>query len=148
MEPFEQRFDAIDQRFDGVDQRFDGVDQRLDGIDRRLDGVVERLDGMDHRNAEEHAQTRSDFAEEHARTRRDFADEHAQMRRDSAEEHAQTRRHFDVVAERLRDEIRLLAEGVQGMTPRSEFESFRTEVRDDLAEVRTRLTRLERKRTR
>jgi len=136
MEPFEQRFDAIDQRFDGVDQRFDGVDQRLDVVDQRLDGIDRRLDGVEQRLGG-------------IDQRFDGLDEHLDgMDQRSAAEHAQTRRHFDVVAERLRDEIRLLAEGVQGMTPRSEFDSFRTEVRDDLAEVRTRLTRLERKRTR
>lgn len=47
----------------------------------------------------------------------------------------ETRRHFDVVAEGLRADMRLLAEGLAGS--REEMQVFRSEVAAEFAEVRS-----------
>ena len=52
------------------------------------------------------------------------------VRNDIRLSHAETRRHFDIVAESLRDDIRILAEGVAGHSHR-------------LTNHETRITRLE-----
>jgi uncharacterized protein YceH (UPF0502 family) len=50
----------------------------------------------------------------------------------------ETRRHFDVVAESLHGDLRLLAEGIGGLSERvtSEFASVRTEIAAEFGEVR------------
>lgn len=40
------------------------------------------------------------------------------MQRDNASAHAETRRHFDIVAEELRHELRIVAEGVGSLSER------------------------------
>ena len=63
------------------------------------------------------------------------------MRQENAAAHAETRRHFDIVAEALRHELRLVAEGVGLLTERID----RRDAQD--AQITTdhdrRLTRLE-----
>jgi hypothetical protein len=53
----------------------------------------------------------------------------------------QTRRHFDVVAESLRDDIRLIAEGQAALT--HGVAAMRTELQQDIAGLDRRLIRLE-----
>lgn len=48
---------------------------------------------------------------------------------------AETRRHFDVVAEDLRGEVRLVADGVAGVSTGQE--QFRSEVKGEFTEVRS-----------
>ena len=57
------------------------------------------------------------------------------------EEGERTRRHFDVIAERLRDDIRMLAEGLVALHRR--IEDVRTELRADIAALDRRVMRLE-----
>lgn len=54
-------------------------------------------------------------------------------------EFAETRRHFDVIAEGLRSDIRLVAEGVAAMTSAmtAGMQEFRSEVKDEFTEVRS-----------
>lgn len=52
-----------------------------------------------------------------------------------------TRAHFDAVAERLEEQIRLLAEGLLALT--RQFEEFKAETNARFAEVDRRLARLE-----
>lgn len=52
-----------------------------------------------------------------------------------------TRAHFDAVAERLEEQIRLLAEGLLSLT--RQFEEFKAETNARFAEVDRRLARLE-----
>ncbi len=80
-----RRFDAIDARIDEHGRRFDAIDARLEEHGRRFDAIDARL-------------------EEHGRR---FDEMDARIR----EEGARTRGHFDVVAERMHDELRLIAEG-------------------------------------
>lgn len=79
------RLDGVDQRLDGIDQRVDAIDQRLAGVDRQFEGVGQRLDGIDERL--------------------DGIDQRV----------ADTRTHMDVIAEGLRDDIRLVAEGYDAL---------------------------------
>ena len=83
----DRRFDRVDRRFERIDRRFERIDRRFERIDRRIGDVVKTLRG-------EMVTLRSDLGREIA---------------DSA---AETRRHFDVVAESLRSDIRILAEGI------------------------------------
>jgi hypothetical protein len=53
----------------------------------------------------------------------------------------QTRRHFDVVAESLRDDIRLIAEGQAALT--HGVAAMRTELKQDIAGLARRLIHLE-----
>jgi hypothetical protein len=57
------------------------------------------------------------------------------------EEGERTRRHFDVVAESLRGDIQLIAEGQVALQQR--FEELRTELKTDIAGLDRRLMRLE-----
>jgi polyphosphate kinase len=56
-------------------------------------------------------------------------------------EGVQSRRHFDIVAESLRDDIRLIAEGQAALT--HGVAAMRTELKHDIAGLDRRLTRLE-----
>ena len=60
------------------------------------------------------------------------------------EESERTRRHFDVVAESLRGDIRLIAEGQADLQRR--FEDLRGEVKGDIGQLDRRLMRLEARR--
>jgi archaellum component FlaC len=79
------------QRFDGVDQRLDKVDQRLGGVDQRLDKVDQRLGGVDQRLGG------------------------VDQRLESLE--TDVRRAY-VAVEDLRDDLRLVAEGVTNVNER------------------------------
>ena len=57
------------------------------------------------------------------------------------EEAERTRRHFDVVAESLRGDIRLIAEGQADLQRR--FEDLRRDVKGDISQLDRRLMRLE-----
>ena len=65
----------------------------------------------------------------------------AELREDIREEGERTRRHFDVVAERLEDQIQLLAEGQVALGER--VEGLRTELKADIAQLDRRVMRLE-----
>jgi hypothetical protein len=56
----------------------------------------------------------------------------------------ETRRHFDVVAESIRSDVRVVAEGHVGLVER--LDRFQQEVRRDLRRVERRLLRLEARR--
>jgi hypothetical protein len=66
---------------------------------------------------------------------------HAEMHQAIREEGEQTRRHFDVVAESLRGDIRLIAEG--HVTLQQSVDGLRTELKGDIAKLDRRVTRLE-----
>ena len=65
----------------------------------------------------------------------------SQLRAEIAASAAETRRHFDVVADRLMDKIRLVGEGVIGVDQK--LDRFRGEVADEFGKVDRRLLRLE-----
>ncbi len=92
FEAVDRQFDVVDRRFDAVDQRLDAIDQRFEAVDRRFDGVDRRLEAIDQR----------------------FEQVFATIR----EEGAVTRRHMDVIAEGLRSEIKVIAEGRGVLTDR------------------------------
>lgn len=58
----------------------------------------------------------------------------------------ETRRHFDIIAESLRDDIRIIAEGRVALG--AKFDRFRRHVDRELAKVDERLTALEARRRR
>jgi hypothetical protein len=58
----------------------------------------------------------------------------------------ETRRHFDIIAESLRDDIRIIAEGQVALS--AKFDRFRRHVDRELAKVDERLTVLEARRRR
>ena len=60
---------------------------------------------------------------------------------DLEERHEDTRRYFDIVAERLRDDIRLIAEGQVHLAQR--VEESRIDLKTDIAAMDSRLMRLE-----
>lgn len=62
-------------------------------------------------------------------------------REEMREEGERTRRHFDVVAESLRGDIRLLAEGQVALQER--VEDLRTDLKGDIAKLDRRVMRLE-----
>lgn len=61
------------------------------------------------------------------------------------QEGEQTRRHFDIVAESLHGDIRLIAEG--HVTLQQSVDGLRTELKGDIAKLDRRVTRLEAART-
>ena len=65
----------------------------------------------------------------------------SQLRAEIAASATETRRHFDVVADRLMDKIRLVGEGVIGVDQK--LDRFRGEVADEFRKVDRRLLRLE-----
>lgn len=95
--------------------------------------------------AESAAQTRAELrqeiatsaAETRAELRQEMADMRVELRQEIVASAANTRRHFDVVAEWLRGDIHLVIEGLQAMVPRTEFDHFRTEVREEFVQVRS-----------
>jgi chromosome segregation ATPase len=77
------RLDSIEQKLQSHDQRLESIDGKLESLDGKLQSVDERL-------------TVSVTG----------------LRREMRELSADDRRHFGVIAESLRDDIRLIAEGV------------------------------------
>lgn len=109
-----------------LDRRFAEVDRRFTELEHRLDV---RFTNIDAKLAEHDAR----FVEHEIL----FAGLDTKIT-ETAEE---TRRHSGVVAEGLRDEIRLVAEGV--LTVDQKLERFRGEVAEEFRRVDTRLLRLE-----
>ncbi len=122
----DQRFAQVDQRFEQVDQRFEQVDQRFEQVDQRFAQVDDRFDKVDERL--------------------DALDTRI------TSEGVATRRHFDVVAEDLKSQIRLIASGVTANTTTLERHistslSERKTVSAALDDHEVRLTVLERHRS-
>jgi hypothetical protein len=71
--------------------------------------------------------------------RTEFRDRLQEARTELRTEIQEVRRHADVVAESLRGEIRLVAEGVVGLDEKFtlEFKNVREELRDQIGEVKT-----------
>ncbi|MGE3510112.1 MAG: hypothetical protein AB7N65_14650 [Vicinamibacterales bacterium] len=120
------RFAEVDSRFAEVDRRFDAVDQRFDAVDERFDAVDKRFDAVD--------------------KRLDAMDQ-----RITAESEI-TRRYFDVVAEDLRSDMRMIAGAVAAISTTLERHTNaaaveRTTVTSVLDNHEVRLTALERRRT-
>ena len=92
FEAVDARFEAVDARFDAVDARFDAVDARFDAVDARFDAVDTRFGAIDGQLGEVRAEIKAEGIE--------------------------TRRHFDVVAEQLRDYVKVLADGIARNTER------------------------------
>ena len=106
------RFDTIDRRFDAVDQRFEAVDRRFEAVDRRFDAVDQRFAAVDQR----------------------FDAVETAIREDGIA----TRRHMDIIAESLRSEIRVIAEGHAVLTDKAVTTTSRqdrTDTRVDRLEV-------------
>ena len=83
----DDRVRQVDDRVRQVDDRVREVDDRVRQVDGRLDQVDKRLSAEIHRVE-------------------------TTLRQEIQEEGITTRRYFDVVAESLRDDIRIIAEGV------------------------------------
>jgi hypothetical protein len=81
---------SMDTRFTRVDRRFKRVDQRF----KRVDVELRRLRQELHRQSDD---TRRQFQRQSKETRQHFED---------------ARRHFDVVADSLRDDMRMFAEAI------------------------------------
>ena len=113
FEAVEARQDAHDARFDSIDARFDSMDARFESIDARFDSIDARFESIDARFQSVDAEFRSVRAEIKA-------------------EGEATRRHFDIVAEQLKDIVKVVAEGTARNTGR-------------LDDHEIRLTRVERK---
>ena len=64
-----------------------------------------------------------------------------ELRHDIQASAAETRRHFDVVAESLRSDIQLVAEGLTALDEK--LERFRNEVRQEFSKVDRRLLHLD-----
>ncbi len=77
-------------RFDALDARFDGLEGRIEQLDARVKGLDARVEGLD--------------------ARVDRLDQRQEQRFE------ETRRHFDVIAESLRDDIRMIAEGLVALS--------------------------------
>jgi hypothetical protein len=65
----------------------------------------------------------------------------SELRAEISASAAETRRHFDVVADRLMDQLQLVGEGVIGVDQK--LDRFRGEVADEFRRVDGRLLRLE-----
>ena len=98
LDRHEQLLVTHDARLKKHDARFDQHDARFDRHDARFDQYDARFDGLEALIRRESPKTR------------DYVDLKA----------AETRRHFDVVAERLEGQIRLIAEGHQALTGRQD----------------------------
>ena len=98
-----ERFDAIDRRLDRVEERLDRIEARLDRVEARLDAVEDRLGGL---------AARLDQVEQ-------------RLDRKIDERFEEAKRHFGVLADGLRADIRMLAEGHLMLD--SKLERFRVE---------------------
>jgi hypothetical protein len=108
------------------------IEHVVRNIDRRLEQVEQILPTLATRE-ELHAAIQAAVAPLATR---------AEMR----EEAIETRRHFDVVAESLRDDIRLIAEGQATLSQK--FDVSTGEFKQDIAKLDVRVTRLEASRRR
>ena len=152
-----QRFDAVDARFDGVDARFACVDARFASVDARFASVDTRFESVDARLASvdariESVDARVTSVDAHlASVDAGLASLDARFpsvdaRFEAILEHinasaSETRRHFDVVAESLRSDIRLLAEGLVALDQKTD--RLQNELREEFARVDRRFLHLE-----
>lgn len=106
----EKRFDAVDKRLEGHDQRFDEVDRRFDAVDKRLEAHDKRFDEVDKRFDE--ADKRFDGVDKRfydVDSRFDEVDTcHVTLDARITDEAAATRRHIDIVAESLRESLKVV----------------------------------------
>jgi hypothetical protein len=88
----DRHFHRLDQRFrrrfDRIDRRFEKIDQRFEKIDQRFEKIDQRFEKIDQR----------------------FDHLEQEMNR-SAEE---TRRQFKIIAESMRDDLRIFADAIAG----------------------------------
>jgi septal ring factor EnvC (AmiA/AmiB activator) len=91
-----KRFDEVDKQFDAVDKRFDDVDKRFDEVDRRFGDVDKRFADVDKRFA--------DVDKHLGENDNRFVSLETRI----TGEAAKTRRHFDVVAESLRADFKVV----------------------------------------
>lgn len=117
------------------------VDPELtDYLDRRFDEFGQQLDSRFAAHDARFTTVDTKLAEHDAR----FTEHDGLLARLDAritESAAETRRHFDVIAEALMDQIRLVAEGV--LTVDQKLDRFRVEVADEFRQVDRRRLRLE-----
>lgn len=112
------------------------MESLLKNVDQRLQRVEQILPTLATKADLERFATKADLERFAAKADLTYATK-ADLQQ-SAEE---TRRHFDVVAERLRDDIRLIAEGQVHLGRR--VEEFRTELKTDIANLDRRVMQLE-----
>jgi len=111
FDALDARFDGLEGRIDGQDVRFDGLERRIDGQDVRFDGLDARIDGLEGRIEQLDARVKGlDARVEGLDARVDRLDQRQEQRFE------ETRRHFDVIAESLRDDIRMIAEGLVALS--------------------------------
>ena len=152
---------AIEERVKNIDERTQRIEQILPTLPTRtemreaiqkaieplatkkdFEGLATKkdLEGLATKNelqkAIEPLATKKELAELAGHMEERFATK-AELR----EEGVQTRRHFDVVAESLRDDIRLIAEGQVGLAER--MEAMRIDLKADIAGLDRRVMRLE-----
>jgi hypothetical protein len=121
------------------------IEQVVRNIDRRLERVEQILPTLATREELQAAIAPLATREEmHAAIQAAVAP--LATREEVRAEARETRRHFDVVAESLHDDIRLVAEGLVALG--AKFDRFRRRVDRDLAKVDERLTALEARRRR
>lgn len=89
-----EEFTAVRGDLQNVSERVREVDVRVREVDTRLSEVDTRLSEVDTRLSTEIRRVEST------------------LRQEIREDGASTRRHFDVVAESVRDDIRIIAEGL------------------------------------
>jgi septal ring factor EnvC (AmiA/AmiB activator) len=99
-------FSRVEQRLDGHDTRFEAVEARLDAHDARFDSIDARFESIDARFQSVDAEFRSVRAEIKA-------------------EGEATRRHFDIVAEQMKDIVKVVAEGTARNTGRLDDHEIR-----------------------
>jgi len=106
----------------------DSVEEVLRSLDRRVGRIEQILPTLATKDEIRNLATKDEIAR--------YA-----TKEDMLAEGERTRAHFDVVAERLESQIRVIAEGLMSLDQR--FEDFRTETRTNFATVDRRLLRLE-----
>ena len=119
--------EELTRRFDGISENFKGIDEKFKGIDEKFKGIDEKFTRIDQQLVT--LATKSDVQEEGIATRR----------------------HFDIVAERMKADIALIAEGHKATTDNVVALSVRVdglEARQERLDVRqlaleTRQTKLE-----
>ena len=93
FEQIDQRFGQIDQRFGQIDQRFEQVDQRFGQVDQRFGQIDQRFGQIDQHFESVDGQTKG-------------------LRQEMCEGFDEAKRHFGILAEDLRRQLQLVAEGL------------------------------------
>lgn len=104
----------LDARVSAVDARVSAVDARVRDVDARVRDVDARVRDVDVRVREVEVRVRdvdTRLSEVDTRLTAEIRRVETTLREEIREEGVATRRHFDVVAESLRDDIRIIAEG-------------------------------------